>query len=81
MIGSVAIAGFVAQAAFWILLVWGAIGAALRWRAIAAFITLWIAGRAALPFTPYGLTLFTPYLAVLDIVLVLMIFKGDIRIT
>ena len=81
MIGSVAVAGFIAHAAFWILLAWGALTAALRWRGIASFVVLWIAGRIALPFTAYGLALFPSYLAVLDIVLVLMIFRGDVRIT
>ena len=81
MVGSLAVGAFVAHAAFWILLAWGAITGALRWPHIAAGVLLWIAGRAALTFTSIPPTLFVSYVALLDIVLVLVVFKGDVRIT
>lgn len=81
MIGSVAIATFVAQAGFWILLAIGVFTVALGWRPVVVFLVLWIGGRAALTATPLGVALFPPYVAMLDIALVLLIFKGDVRIT
>jgi hypothetical protein len=42
---------------------------------------LWLAGFLGLPYFTYGATLFSPFVAVLDIALVFIIFKGDIRLT
>ena len=81
MVGSAAVGAFIAHVAFWILLAWGALTAALRARSAALFVALWIAGRVGLTFTSYGLALLPSYVALLDIVLVLIIFKGDVRIT
>ena len=51
-----------------------------RW--IAAFSLSWLAGLYGLPFLlPYGAALFSSFVAVLDIALVLLIFKGDLRLT
>ena len=80
MIGSVAIGAFVAQAGFWILLAIGLFTVALRSRAVVVLLVLWIAGRVALAATPLGLAWFPPYVALLDIALVFLIFKGDVRI-
>ena len=81
MVGSLAIGAFVAQVAFWVLLAWGAASGALRWPSVALFVASWTAGRIGLAFTSYGPTLFPSYVAIVDIMLVLMIFKGDVRIT
>jgi hypothetical protein len=48
-------------------------------RRTALFIGLWLVGRVALGYVLGGL-LFVPYVAVLDIALVFLIFKGDVRL-
>jgi hypothetical protein len=35
----------------------------------------------ALPYASYGAALFSPYVATLDIVLVFLVFKGDVKLT
>ena len=46
------------------------------------FLLLWVAGLYGLPFLfEYGDALFSPFVAVLDIALVFLIFKGDVRLT
>jgi len=44
---------------------------------------LWVAGAAGLPYVPYApaRAMFSSYVAVLDIALVFIIFKGDVRLT
>ena len=80
MVGSPAIAAFIAQAAFWALLIGGFAFGALRVRGLAIFTVLWLAGRYLLP-SLFVYDLSTSYIAVLDIALVLVIFKGDVRLT
>ena len=41
-----------------------------------AVIAIWIAGFLGLPHVPYGAGLFVPLVAVLDIVLVFMVFEA-----
>jgi hypothetical protein len=69
----------VALGGFWVLLGAGWLLGELHVRRTAVFLSLWLAGyaasRAMLPEA-----LFTPYVAMLDIALVLLIFKGDIRL-
>ena len=64
---------------FWVLLVAGWLLDELRLKGTAIFILLWFAGFAGSTFAPYG-ALFTPYVAVLDIALVLVVFKGDVTL-
>jgi hypothetical protein len=42
---------------------------------------LWLAGCFGLPYLPDGAAMFPPFVAVLDIALVFIIFKGDVRLT
>ena len=79
MIGSLSIGYWVAHLAFWILIAFGA--AVLGTRRVAVFLALWLAGYAGSLWLQQGASLFMSYVAVLDIVLVLMVFKGDIRLT
>jgi hypothetical protein len=79
MLSAPAIGGVIAWWGFWALLVVGWIAGELDVRRTALFIVLWVAGRVASGYVLYGL-LFTPYLAVLDIALVFLIFKGDVRL-
>ena len=79
--GSAAIGGTLAQLAFWILVVWGYFSGDIRVRGLVIAIALWLVGNYALPYVTYGAALITTYVAVLDIALVLLIFKGDVRLT
>jgi hypothetical protein len=80
--GSVGIAGRIAHVAFWGLLVYGWVWDEIDLRGIAVFLLLWIAGLYGLPYLfTYGAALFSPYVAVLDIALVFVIFKGDVRLS
>lgn len=82
MIGSPAVAAFIAYAVFWGLLVYGlAVGQITR-RGVAVFIGLWVVGLFGLPMMPYepARAMFSSYVAVLDIAMVFTIFKGDVRL-
>ena len=76
--GSAAVAGWIAHVAFLVLILVGAGELGLKRTSI--FLVLWAAGFAARSFGPLGLALFVPYVAILDIALVLSIFRGDIRL-
>jgi hypothetical protein len=77
MVGSTGIAAAIAHIAFWLLLArtWAARGP----RTAALFFGLWVAGYVGLPLVD-GSLFFMSYVAVLDIVLVLLIFRGDVQI-
>jgi hypothetical protein len=80
--GSQAVAAWIAHAAFCVLLVLGIAVGELRRSVAALFVVLWIAGYAGLPrLSNLGDLFITPYVAVLDIVLVFLVFKGDVRLT
>jgi hypothetical protein len=76
MVGSIAVAFWIAQAvfAFLVLTRWSELGT----RKAVTFIVLWVLAYAGLPRVGAGLYV-TPVVAVLDIVLILTIFKGDVR--
>ena len=80
MVGSIGIFFWVAHLAFWVLLVM-ALFRERRIRLAAGFAALWIAGYAATAWLTFGSAWFMSYVAALDIALVLLIFKGDIRLT
>jgi|RhiMethySRZTD1v2_1073278.scaffolds.fasta_scaffold2177739_2 hypothetical protein len=79
MFSAPTIGALVASWGFWALLLVGWMAGELDARRTALFIGLWVVGRVALEYFQYGL-LFLPYLAVLDIALVFLIFKGDVRL-
>ena len=81
--GSPAVAAWISQLAFGGLLVYGWAWGALTSTRIAAFLLLWLAGRVGLPYVPYepAQAMFSSFVALLDIALVFMIFKGDVRLT
>jgi len=78
--GSAAIGAFVAHLVFWVLVVYGYIAGELSIRGCIIAIALWALGLFALPYLPYTPP-FGTYLAILDIGLVFLIFKGDVRLT
>ena len=71
MVGSVAVAGWIAHGVFAVLLlrVW----IELSPRTSIVFALLWLAGRFGLPFILYGELYFLPLVAVYDIVMLFML--------
>jgi hypothetical protein len=69
-----------AHALFFILLAVGWRRGQLWGRGILMFLAAWLAGIVAATMLPGGALLFTAYVAIMDVVLILIIFKGDIRI-
>jgi hypothetical protein len=83
MYGSPYVAALVAQVAFAFLLVYGYAWRELSLRHVAFFVLVWLVARFGFPRVPFewAAAMFPPFVAVLDIVLVLMIFKGDVSLT
>jgi len=79
--GSPAAASLVAHIAFWTLVGWGTVTGELTWRGAALFVCAWLLLPLGLAYTSYGPMLYAPVVAVLDIALVVLIFKGDLRLT
>jgi hypothetical protein len=80
--GTHVIAAFVAHIAFWVLLVIGVLSGAIRTKGAVVFLVLWAVGYAALPrLSSISAGFVTPWLAILDIALVLIISEGDVPIT
>jgi hypothetical protein len=78
--GSATIAGWIAHIAFWAVLAWAWAAGELATRGVALFLFLWIAGFVAAQYVSYA-GLFAPYVAALDVALVLITVKGDIKLT
>jgi hypothetical protein len=76
--GSAGVATLIAHVVFVVVLIlgWEDLGP----RGGTLFLVLWLAAFLGREYVPYGPLLFTPYLAILDIVLVLIVFKGDVRL-
>jgi hypothetical protein len=79
--GSQTIAALIAHFTFWVLLLYGWFCDEITYRGVGVFLAMWVAGLFGLPFLPYGAAAFSSYVAVLDIILVFLIFKGDVRLT
>lgn len=75
------IPALVAEAAFWVLLVVGWVRRELGARGVVIFICLWLAGRLALSRSMAGASLVQSWTAAIDIVLVFIVYKGDVRLT
>lgn len=78
--GSATIAAWIAHIAFWVVLVWAWAAEELAMRGVAVFLFLWIAGFAVVQYFSFD-GLFAPYVAALDVALVLIAVKGDIKLT
>lgn len=76
--GSPAIGAYIAHIVFWILVIAATVDR--RWRVSAVCVALWVAGRQALHAVG-GSAFFVSLVAVLDIALVLILFKRDIRLS
>jgi hypothetical protein len=82
-LGSEAVASFVAHVSFWFLLAYGWLTRTLGLVPAAIFVALWMVGALGMPYLPYepARAMFSSFVAVLDIALVFVIFKGDVRLT
>jgi hypothetical protein len=47
----------------------------------AIFVTVWLAAYIGLPLVSFGSLFLTPLVAVLDVVLVFLVLKGDVRLS
>jgi hypothetical protein len=81
MIGSSAVAGWIAQILFWALILVGVGSGELGSKGAAIFVTVWLAAYIGLPLVSFGSLFLTPLVAVLDVVLVFLVFKGDVRLS
>lgn len=78
---SAGIAALIAHGAFWVLLVYGWFWDEVGPRSATILLVLWLVGYFGLPFIRYGDAMFSSFVAMLDVALVFMIFKGDVRLT
>ena len=79
--GSVGLAAWIAKIVFVSLLIVGGVSGELRARGIAVFLILGALAWIGLLYVPRGADFVTSALAVIDIAMVLVIYKGDLRIT
>jgi hypothetical protein len=77
--GSAGVAAWIAHVTFWVLVAFGWYWDELGPRRLAILMSFWLGGLFGLPFIPYGAAMFSSFVSVLDIALVFIIFKGDVR--
>lgn len=78
---SAAAGALIAHVVFWILLAYGWFKEDLDVRGIVVFLLLWTGGWFGLRFVPHGPDVFFSWVALLDVALVFLVFKGDVRLT
>ena len=82
IVGTPALGAWIAQFAFVVLLVLGVLVGELSRRAVVSIVVLWALGYFGLSRVPtYGGPFVAPYTALLDIALVWLVFKNDVRLT
>ena len=74
MIGPPALVVWIAQVVFWAVLALGLVTDSLSLRSAGLFVLLWLLSSSSGLFA-------TPYMAVIDIALVLVVFKGDVPLS
>jgi hypothetical protein len=79
--GSAGVAAWIAHLVFWILVVWGWATESLSLRGAVIAVVLWLVPFLTLDYVPAAAGFFSPYVAVLDIGLVFLLFRGDVRLT
>lgn len=77
---SAGIGWWIAHGTFWLLLLYGWFWEELGPKGIVAFLVLWAVGMFALRWIPQGDDMFFSWVALLDVALVFVIFKGDVRL-
>jgi hypothetical protein len=75
------IAALIAKLAFVGLLIAGIVSGELRRKRLAILVGLGLLAWLGLPSLPRGADFVTPTLAIIDVALVFVVYKGDIRIT
>ena len=71
-----------AHVAFWAILAVGVVTSEIGLQTVALFLCLWAIGWFGLPhLSSIAGLFFTPYVAILDIVLAFLVFKGDVRLS
>ena len=78
--GSISIAAWIAKLAFVGLLIIGWTSGELRAKGTVVFLALGAAAWIGLPYLPRGSDFVTPALAIIDMALVFVVYKGDVRI-
>ena len=78
--GSPAVAALIAHAAFWALLAYGTIVRELSLRAGVVFVVLWFVACFGGAYRPFWLP-FSSCVAILDVALVFVVVKGDVRLS
>ena len=79
--GSIGVAVWIAQIAFWVLIAMGIAYGDLSTKAAAAFVAFWLVGYLGIPRIGWWAgSLVLSWVAVLDIALVFTVFKGDVRV-
>jgi hypothetical protein len=74
-------AAWIAEAAFVVLLGLGVVSGELSRARLVLFVALWLVGYFGLPaLSSLGGSFVTSYVAILDIALVFIVLKGDLRI-
>lgn len=82
MTGSPLLAQWIAHLAFWALAVIGVVTENLSLRAAAIFVVLWASAYFGLPrLVEFGELFATGFVGLLDVVLVFVVFKGDVRLS
>ncbi len=79
--GTLSILPWIAHPVYWALVFAGWTTGEFGPARVLIFIALWFAGLIVIPrLLPAGFLLFPSYIAILDVALVLMVFKGDVRL-
>jgi hypothetical protein len=73
-------APWIAHLVFWGLLGTGVALGEIRRMTAVMLLVLWGAGLWGAPLLPYGAALFPSVVALIDVALVLLVFKGDVRV-
>ena len=79
MIGSTLVGSWIAHVAFWVLV--GLAAKAAWWRIVGMFVALWMIGYVASGQIAALSLFFMSFVAVLDIALVFIVLRRDIRLT
>lgn len=79
MIGSPLVGWWIAHVTFWVLLALAV--RAARWRTVGVFLVLWVVGYIATDRIAALNLFFMSFVAVLDIALVFIVLRRDIRLT
>ena len=79
---SAGIAALIAHGAFWAILALGLVFGEIARKGTVVFLVLWALGFFGLPrISAFSGQFVAPYIAVLDIALAFIVFKGDVRLS